>query len=348
MQRNGSRYRPPSSWYRPILPLAGLVVLAAVSLVVLQGEQAPVVELVLEIGVQAYPADPAPSPDGSLIAYQYRRGLWLWDERARTATSLFMPPQGHHVRHPAWSPDGSRLAFQYVGDHGVGIWSIGVDGWGLTPLTSPPVGAMDSSPAWSPDGQTLAFVETVLYPADRAIWLLDLAGGEPRRLAPGAEPAWALDGRSLAVSRTPAAGGPREIWLITLAGEELRLGTGFSPAWSPDGTLAYLDIRTDERVLARRPDGSPLARVQEETQELWILRQDKPVQLTRAPVAAAVDEKQWAADVVASGDPTPRVLVLSGRYADWSPDWEGARSIVFLREDDLTGYQAIYRLRWGR
>ena len=69
--------------------------------------------------------DPAWSPDGSRIAFQY------------------------NLVDPA-----------YTGSLGLdaGIWIVNADGTGLRNLTAHP--AQDTSPAWSPDGKRLAFVST--------------------------------------------------------------------------------------------------------------------------------------------------------------------------------------------
>ena len=47
---------------------------------------------------------------------------------------------------PAWSPDGTRLAFQTNRDGNWEIYSIAVDGTGLTNLTRSP--GQETTPAW--------------------------------------------------------------------------------------------------------------------------------------------------------------------------------------------------------
>src|SRR5436309_1793061 len=108
-----------------------------------------------------------------------------------------------------------------------------------------------ADPQISPDGARVAFVRVkVDSAADEyrtSIWVVDAAGGEPRRFTSGphdTQPRWSPEGRSLAFVRG-AEGKPGQIWLLPLAGGEptaltqLARGAG-SPAWSPDGArLAF-------------------------------------------------------------------------------------------------------------
>ena len=85
-----------------------------------------------------------------------------------------------------------------------------------------------SDPQLSPDGSEVAFVltEVELQAATRNsdLWLVPLAGGEPRRLTanPGSDtrPRFSPDGRSLAFLST--RGGSSQVWQLELAGGEPR------------------------------------------------------------------------------------------------------------------------------
>ncbi|MFQ5578602.1 MAG: LysM peptidoglycan-binding domain-containing protein, partial [Anaerolineae bacterium] len=82
---------------------------------------------------------------------------------------------------PAAPPRGGRIAimsFNRGGAENWEIWTINQDG--SDPLRLTNNSANDGLPAWSPDGQSIAFV------SDRggvwAVWVVDAAGGEPRKL----------------------------------------------------------------------------------------------------------------------------------------------------------------------
>jgi TolB protein len=85
---------------------------------------------------------------------------------------------------PAVSPDGSTVAFMSTRDGNWDIYTIGVDGTGLTRLTFDP--AEDGLPTWSPDGRLIAFAST--RDGEWAIWAVRPEGGNPLKLfsLPGA------------------------------------------------------------------------------------------------------------------------------------------------------------------
>ncbi len=103
-----------------------------------------------------------------------------------------------------------------------------------------------SDPQPSPDGQRLVFVvrETDLE-ANRGrtdLWLVDSAGGEPRRLTQGSandsNPRWAPDGKSLYF--LSARSGSSQVWRLPLAGGEAEQVTSLpldvaNLVLSPDG-----------------------------------------------------------------------------------------------------------------
>lgn len=79
------------------------------------------------------------------------------------------------------SPQGDRVAFvvrtsDLEANRGrYDLWSVRVDGTGLTRLTSDP--AADDSPRWSPDGKSLYFLST--RSGSSQVWRLPAAGGDP-------------------------------------------------------------------------------------------------------------------------------------------------------------------------
>jgi hypothetical protein len=198
----------------------------------------------------AWSADPAWSPDGSLVAYTAStRPEWVWLMNADGSA----PRALAEGMQPAWSPDGRRLAFARVFVHRharTDVWVSNADGTGAVNVTGPgkPAGstARDGYPAWSPDGSRIAFSSD--RGGNRDVLAVAPGGGEPARLtddpAPDATPAWSPDGRAIAFAR--GAVPTRTLWVMAPDGSgERRMWPGTvdesSPVFAPDGTrLAFV------------------------------------------------------------------------------------------------------------
>ena len=137
-------------------------------------------------------------------------------------------------------------------DLGLRTWSLA--GVAIDAVTSPgdAAGVSGATQAsFSPDGRSIAFVQKSDFNADRgAIFVVDAAGGEPRRLTPDADhvgyPRWSPDGLSILFTQ-----GAGPLLIIDVGSGKVRPlvdpGEGsvaFEGDWSPDGTqiaYAYLE-----------------------------------------------------------------------------------------------------------
>ena len=131
---------------------------------------------------------PAFSPDGELIAYDYRKPGF------RNREIYVMNADGTGIRQvtrlgyvsglPAWSSDGKTLAFQSNVPGRFEIYTVAVNGAGVQRITTS--GADAIQPAWAPDGNRIAFSR------DGAIWIRE--NGEQKQLTSGknndSAPAW--------------------------------------------------------------------------------------------------------------------------------------------------------------
>lgn len=100
-------------------------------------------------------ADPAPSPQGSRVAFTHAGQIWFADAAGKSAPAPAFQARGR-LTDPAWSPDGSRLAFvNHRGDHSlIGVYTVDSD----TVRYLDPATDNDSNPEWSPDGRRIAFL----------------------------------------------------------------------------------------------------------------------------------------------------------------------------------------------
>lgn len=208
------------------------------------------------VDFDTYDADPDWSPDGRLIAFASSRepgGIYTIRPDG-SELSLLVPGDASD---PDWSPDGRLIAF--VGEDGVYVAGrdgrapkLVVRGFGARlPISVPTL----STPTWAPDGRKLAFVK-LHADFSSAIYLVELDGGQPRRLLPlhrGAvgdanpgsplarserDPAWSPEGRRIAFRA-----GDGSLVVASVDDGRRRILDDFGayePAWSPDGSqIAY-------------------------------------------------------------------------------------------------------------
>ena len=261
--------------------------------------------------------DPRWSPDGAQLAFTSNRTdkasqlyvMPVAGGEPRKLTSL-----KEDVTQAAWSPDGTTIAFvarvrdaayeeedekkraprritrlQYkldsvgwTADRPQHLFVVPADG-SAEPTQLTAGDFEDHSPAWSPDGRTLAFVSARHEDWDLEmvtdVYLVDAAGGAPRRLTQGGggigSVAWLPDGR-LAVDRYPGVyDDPRhsKIAVVDAGSGEIRLLTASfdrncttypgmrEPLWSAGQLVFVVEDHGRVHVYAVAADGSGAPRL---------------------------------------------------------------------------------------
>ncbi len=200
--------------------------------------------------VTEHPANdvhPAPSPDGSWIAFQSDRdGNWeiYLIDIAGVDDPVRLTNDPAADTRPTWSPDGRRIAFasERGGDRDIYILDVDQPGT-ATVLTE--LGTSATDPAWSPDGERIAF-STVDETGFRQIHTVSVDGTVDEALTaaglPSRSPTWSPDGERIAFSRADA------IWTMDSDGTNPMLFAQVEetflehPDWSPDGTTIFFDL----------------------------------------------------------------------------------------------------------
>jgi dipeptidyl aminopeptidase/acylaminoacyl peptidase len=170
-----------------------------------------------------FPSVIAAAPAGGHVAWvQNARGsrnVWVAsapDFKARPLTS-YAGDDGQDIATLTWSPDGRTVVY--------------VRGGAPNRQNEVP------NPAWSPE------------PAEQAIWVVDVAGGAPRKVATGSDPEISPSGQLVYLSRgqvwsTPIVGADKPAQLFTIRGQARNL------RWSPDGKqLAFVSGRGDHNFI---------------------------------------------------------------------------------------------------
>lgn len=236
--------------------------------------------------------DPAPSPDGKLIAdaeFETPCGNCTPPQIAvlaadGSAPAQLLPNQVMGNRHPSWSPGATRIAYgENAAPDILGIFVMHADGSQPVKLDG---GAGGTEPAWAPDGSAIAATRAGIFEmAGDGTNAQQLTGpvpaGSPAELTHA--PAWSPDSATLAF-----AGGDG-LYAIARDGGSLHLITAMpgiaAVAWSPNGMLIAFAAAcqgtkescandSTHDIWTVRPDGSDLRRitddVADDTAPTWL------------------------------------------------------------------------------
>ncbi len=211
---------------------------------------------------------PTVSPDGRLVAFYARRGLFEIELFVADATTgrvikkLAGPTSNTHfdaitfiASSGAWSPGSDKFAFiaQSEGNHEIAILDVASTNIEQR-LRVPNIGAI-SNVAWSPDGKTIAFSGQSGGLSD--LYLIDRAAGSVRQLTSDRyadiQPTWSPDGRTIAFSTDRGAQtdfstmtfSPLQLGTIDIATGRISVfspfarGKHLNPQFSPDGLSLF-------------------------------------------------------------------------------------------------------------
>lgn len=168
---------------------------------------------------------------------------------------------------PSISPDGRTVAFTRTDSDGSAIYTIGIDGTGVTRMTDTP----GADPAWSPDGSQIAFVGQ-----DAGLYVMRFEDDNPHLVVDrgfvALHPTWSPDGSRIAFAApSNAVGSLRnyDIWIVDVAGgpptnvTHTTSASELDPAWSPDGSRLLFSGSTPSgsmlMTVAPDPNASPRA-----------------------------------------------------------------------------------------
>src|SRR4051812_13562542 len=211
---------------------------------------------------------PTVSPDGKLVAFYARRGLFQIElfvadaQTGRVIKKLAGPTSNSHFdaitfisSSGSWSPSSDKFAFiaQSEGNHEIAILDVSSTNIEQR-LRVPGVGAI-SNIAWSPDGRTIAFSGQHGGLSD--LYLVDRAAGSVRQLTndkyADIQPTWSPDGKTIAFATDRGAQTDfntmtfSPLQLATIDVETGRIsvfspfarGKHINPQYSPDGRSLF-------------------------------------------------------------------------------------------------------------
>jgi TolB protein len=257
------------------------------------------------------PTSPAPSPDGSQVAFSARGWLWVLDLSTRVATRI---TDGAAMDfRPSWSPDGTHLAF--VRDDTRDTWIVVRDlASGEEATVNTP--AIELDPVFTADGAAVIYSSAAEGALD--LWQHDLAAGASTRLSDlgGIElkPTLSADGGTLVYVHKGSDRGPqlRPPELDRVVARDVRSGE--------EQSLAFERIVSQLRP-AVAPNGQTVVYP-------WATQDGYELRLV------------WVTN------PTTSVLLTTGhRGLPLSPAWDPGGDWIWFVEADADEVMQLYRIR---
>ncbi|MGI8616315.1 MAG: TolB family protein [Actinomycetota bacterium] len=185
--------------------------------------------------------DPAWSPEGDRIAFAGATGAGLPGIYVMNADGsdmrLVVERDGFTLSAPDWAPDGRKLVFVGLAaatseaeSVNSDLYTVGIDGSGLTALTETPA-VSEWSPSWSPEGDLIAYHRSEGR-IDNSIELIDSTGRPAGTFFDDADAGefgevdWSPDGRLLAFTSSLAntdtdVDGDLDVWTVEVDGTRL-------------------------------------------------------------------------------------------------------------------------------
>ncbi len=203
--------------------------------------------------------EPAPSPDGSAIAFSYMGDIWRVPVEGGRAMRLTIHESYDDL--PAWSPDGKTIAFSSDRTGNDDVYLMDATGGSATQLTCHD--AWDAVQCWSPDGGSVLFVSR-RDTTENEPYEIPVGGGMPRRLVaddaynvtvtPDGDWITFVTGSSSWWRKHYRGSASRNIWVRAyVGGPSYRLidwpMDDDRPMWSADGRTLYF--------MSEREDGVP-------------------------------------------------------------------------------------------